>query len=105
MCTRAAYADEFLATVEHQPLPPGVELDRSGDGLSIVTTPDANDGGIALDAADLGERLAGYLSRTEPLGACRYCFGGDGVVEPHHQLSRAEIAAGKLSRQLTVVRG
>jgi hypothetical protein len=90
MCTRAAYADEFLATVEHQPLPEGVELDRSADGVPI-------------DAPDLGQRLADYLSRTRPIGACSYCFGSDGAVEPHYQLTRPEVAAGRLSRRLGVV--
>lgn len=100
MCTRAAYADDFLAGVEHQPLPPGVELDRSGDGVPIDAPGSC---GAQGDVRDLGARLAAYLDRSEPLGACRYCFGGDGAVEPHYQLSRAEVAAGKLSRRLTVL--
>ncbi|MEJ7727608.1 MAG: radical SAM protein [Polyangiaceae bacterium] len=90
MCTRAAYADDFLATVEHQPLPEGVVLDRSGDGVPI-------------DAPGLGQRLADYLGRSTPLGACSYCFGGDGAVEPHYQLTRAEVASGRLSRRLGVL--
>ena len=143
MCTRAAYADDFLATVEHQPLPPGVVLDRSGDGVPIALEADAARGdadtdtdtdtdadadaadshgcsaaaalaidaggalrdrrGAQVDAPDLGARLVAYLDRTEPLGACSYCFGGDGAVEPHYQLTKADVAAGKLSRRLTVM--
>jgi hypothetical protein len=87
MCTRAAYADDFLARVAHAPPPPGVTLDRSGDG-------------VPLDAPDLVERLVAYLNRTEPLGACRYCFGGDGASAPHVQLTREEVARGILSRGL-----
>jgi hypothetical protein len=90
MCTRAAYADEFLATVDHQSPPEGEELDRSGDGVPI-------------DAPNLADRLAEYLSRTTPIGACRYCFGSDGALEPHYQLTRPEVAAGRLSRRLGVV--
>lgn len=88
MCTRAAYAGDFLARVAHEPLPEGVELDRSDDGVPI-------------DAPDLTERLLAYLNRDEALGACRYCFGGDGASEPHVQLRKKEIAAGVISRALT----
>ena len=85
MCTRAAYADDFLHRVAHEP-PPG-PLDRTGDG-------------IAIDAPDLAAAIESYLNRDQPLGACRYCFGGDGAAEPHYQLSRAEVATGVLSRRL-----
>ncbi len=85
MCTRAAYADDFLHRVEHEA--PPVPLDRSGDGVSI-------------DAPDLAAVLASYLNREQPLGACRYCFGGDGKSEPHYQLTRSEVARGVLSRRL-----
>jgi organic radical activating enzyme len=89
MCTRAAYADDFLHRVEHEA--PPVPLDRSGDGISI-------------DAPDLAAVLASYLNREEPLGACRYCFGGDGKSEPHYQLTRSEVARGVLSRRLQLAR-
>jgi organic radical activating enzyme len=89
MCTRAAYASEFLATVAHEPAT--APLDRSGDGISI-------------DEPDLAGALATYMNRDQPLGACRYCFGGDGATEAHYQLSRAEVAAGVLSRKLAIVR-
>jgi organic radical activating enzyme len=85
MCTRAAYADDFLHRVAHEP--PPEPLDRSRDG-------------IAIDTPDLGAALETYLNRDEPLGACRYCFGGDGAAEPHYQLTKSEVAAGVLSRQL-----
>lgn len=87
MCTRAAYAEDFLRAAAHRPPPGGATVDRGGDG-------------IPLDAPDLAERLEAYLNRAEPLGACRYCFGGDGAVEPHYQLTREEVARGILSRAL-----
>jgi organic radical activating enzyme len=85
MCTRAAYADDFLRRVAHE-APPAL-LDRSRDG-------------IAIDEPDLAAALETYLDREQPLGACRYCFGGDGAPEPHYQLTRAEVAGGVLSRRL-----
>jgi hypothetical protein len=85
MCTRAAYADDFLHRVAHEP--PPEPLDRSRDG-------------IAIDTLDLAAALETYLNRDEPLGACRYCFGGDGAAEPHYQLTKSEVAAGVLSRRL-----
>jgi organic radical activating enzyme len=85
MCTRAAYADDFLHRVAHEA--PPEPLDRAGDG-------------IAIDDPELGSALAAYLERSEPLGACRYCFGGDGETEPHYQLTRAEVDRGVLSRRL-----
>lgn len=90
MCTRAAYAADFLAHAAHEAAPGA--LDRSGDG-------------VPLDAPELLATLEEYLNRTEPLGACRYCFGSDGAVEPHYQLKRAEVREGVLSRALTVLRG
>lgn len=85
MCTRAAYAQDFFHRVAHTPAPAPVE--RSGDGVSI-------------DAPNLGAELTAYLNRQAPLGACHYCFGGDGATEPHYQLTRKEVAAGTLSRRL-----
>jgi hypothetical protein len=85
MCTRAAYADDFLHRVAHEA--PPAPLDRSGDG-------------IAIDAPDLAAALESYLNREQPLGACRYCFGGDGASEPHYQLTRSEVREGVLSRRL-----
>jgi organic radical activating enzyme len=87
MCTRAAYAEDFLQRVAHEA--PPVPLDRSGDGVSI-------------DTPDLADALASYLNREAPLGACRYCFGGDGKPEPHYQLTRSEVARGVLSRRLAL---
>lgn len=85
MCTRAAYADDFLARVAHEP--PHAPLDRSSDGIS-------------LDEPDLAGVLETYLNRDQPLGACRYCFGGDGATEKHYQLTKSEVTAGVLSRTL-----
>jgi organic radical activating enzyme len=90
MCTRAAYAADFLAHAAHEAAPG--DLDRSGDG-------------IALDAPDLLATLEQYLNRKQPLGACHYCYGSDGAVEPHYQLKRSEVREGVLSRALTVLRG
>ena len=87
MCTRAAYAEDFLQRVAHEA--PPVPLDRSGDGIGI-------------DTHDLADALASYLNREAPLGACRYCFGGDGKAEPHYQLTRSEVARGVLSRRLAL---
>ncbi len=89
-CTRAAYAGEFLQRVRHEAPPQGAPLDRTDDG-------------VAIEGAELAERLEAYLNRSAPLAACRYCFGGDGPSEPHYQLSRAEAAAGVLSRKLLVL--
>lgn len=86
-CTKAAYADDFFARAAHEP--PPVPLDRSGDGLPLATE-------------DLAGALEVYLNREQPLGACRYCFGGDGTTEPHYQLTRAEVVAGVLSRRLPI---
>jgi hypothetical protein len=84
MCTRAAYAEDFLARAACDPVPAGVTLDRAGDG-------------IALDTPDLAAQLADYLNRSQPLAACHHCLGGDGPLEPHHQLKRADVTAGRLS--------
>ncbi len=84
MCTRSAYANEFLSNVAHEPVPEGVTLDRSGDGIPV-------------DAPELAARLEQYLNRHQPLGACRYCLGGEGPTEPHHQLTREEVRQGRLS--------
>jgi hypothetical protein len=84
MCTRAAYAEDFLERASCEPVPSGAVLDREGDG-------------VPLDTADLPARLVEYMNRTGPLAACHYCLGGDGALEPHHQLSKADVAAGRLS--------
>ena len=85
MCTRAAYAPDFLARVKHEPVPEGTDVVRGEDG-------------VELDSEDLASALENYLNRSEPLGACHYCRGGDGPTLPHHQLTRDEVAAGHMSR-------
>jgi organic radical activating enzyme len=95
MCTRAAYADDFLHRVAHEA--PPAPLDRSSDGIAIFP---GDAGGELIDAPDLAAALEAYLNREQPLGACRYCFGGDGATEAHYQLTRAEITQGVLSRRL-----
>jgi hypothetical protein len=84
MCTRAAYAEDFLTRAACEPVPAGFALDREGDG-------------VAVDAPDLATRLVEYMNRDRPLAACHHCLGGDGPLEPHHQLKRADVAAGRLS--------
>ena len=84
MCTRSAYANEFLSNVAHDPVPEGVTLDRSGDGIPV-------------EGPELAARIEQYLNRQQPLGACRYCLGGEGPTEPHHQLTREDVRQGLLS--------
>jgi len=96
MCTRAAYAADFLARADHEPVPDGRVLDRSGDGVALETA-----GSVALTAPELIARLTEYLNRSEPLAACRFCFGSDGAVERHYQLGRKEVQGGVLSRALS----
>jgi len=46
------------------------------------------------DQATLGERLRRFVSRTTPLGACRYCYGTTGsVIVPGEQLTGTEANA------------
>jgi hypothetical protein len=87
MCTRAAYAEDFLRKVDHEPAPAHLALVPGEDG-------------IPLDTPDLAGRIEAYMNRQAPLSACRYCLGGDGPSEPHHQLTRQEVEAGRLSRGL-----
>jgi hypothetical protein len=84
MCTRAAYAEDFLARAACEPVPPGYALDRERDG-------------VPLAAPELPRRLVEYMNRAAPLAACHHCLGGDGALEPHHQLSKTDVAAGRLS--------
>lgn len=84
-CTRAAYGGDFLRLAAHEPVPAGADFDRTDDG-------------VALAGPDLGERIARYLNRSQPLAACRYCNGGEGAVEPHYQLGRDELVRGLLAR-------
>lgn len=85
MCTRASYGPEFERSVAQ----------GAHGGLKT-----ADGDGISLDAPDLSSRIEAYLNRKDPLGACGHCFGGDGEVEPHYQLSREEVSRGMLSRAL-----
>jgi len=88
-CTRAAYAAEFHARIGREPPPADFSL---------------ADDGIELAAPRLGERLLTYLNTRRPLASCHYCKGGDGIEEAHHQLSRAQVREGVLSRTLSVPR-
>jgi organic radical activating enzyme len=84
-CTRASYAVEFGNSV--------------AQGAQEPSTGRHSDG-VRLDAPDLAAEIEAYLNREDPLDACRRCFGGDGAVEPHYQLTRDEVARGMLSRPL-----
>jgi hypothetical protein len=83
MCTRAAYAPDFLARVACQPPPAEVEARREQDG-------------VPLAGEDLPGRLVAYMNRTAPLAACHHCLGGDGPLSPHRQLTKPDVAAGRL---------
>lgn len=84
-CTRAAYASEFHSRVEREPPPPGFSFLEDG---------------VDVDAPDLANRLLEYLNSPAPLASCRYCHGGSGPLETHHQLSPAQRSAGHLSDAL-----
>ena len=90
MCTRAAYAADFSERALHTPPPPDWHEERENDGID-------------LDAPELETKLEAYLNRTEPLAACRFCFGGDGATETHYQLTGEETRRGVLSRKLSVL--
>lgn len=79
-CTRAAYKDDFMERVAQTPCAERAASD-----------------GVPVDAPDFNARVLDYLNREEPLSACRYCYGGDGPVEPHVQLRKKDVAAGRLS--------
>ena len=53
---------------------------------------------VAVDDPDLADKVLALLNRSEPLHACRFCLGGDGPREKHTQLSRDDVAAGRLRR-------
>jgi hypothetical protein len=60
---------------------PGGPGDLTGDGLLIH------------DGAGLAAELLAYLTRTEPLTACRHCFGGAARLQPHRLLTLTELRA------------
>ena len=83
VCTRAAYLPDLHREVTlHDPYP-DPEARRAEDG-------------VPLAGPDLGARVLAALNRTTPLHACRFCLGGNGPWEAHAQLSRADVAAGRL---------
>lgn len=81
-CTRAAYAEEFLARVQADAPPADFPTRHALDG-------------VPLDAPDFRDRLLAYLNRPEPLAACDYCFGGDGPLAEHEQLSADDVRKGR----------
>jgi len=90
MCTRAAYAEEFHHTLLHGEHPEDRDRSLANDGVPISTP-------------DLGNALLAYLNRTTPLASCRFCYGGNGPVAAHTQLSKADVREARL-RPLKVLR-
>lgn len=83
MCTRAAYAEEYHRDLAHGAYPDDRERALADDGVTLARP-------------DLGAALLAYLNRAEPLASCRFCHGGAGPVNPHAQLSKADVRAGRL---------
>jgi GTP 3',8-cyclase len=54
---------------------------------------DFREDGVALHGENLREELLAYLQREQPLRACAHCHGGSAAMEPHRQLTLAEVAA------------
>jgi organic radical activating enzyme len=54
--------------------------------------------GCSIHAPDLAERLRRYLSRCEPLQACRHCLGTSGKIIPWRQLTAAERKSAAVTR-------
>lgn len=85
ICTRAAYLEDLhqrVALVDPFPDPA-----RRRDEDSV-----------ALDDPELLDKVLALLNRGEPLNSCHFCLGGDGPREPHTQLSRDDVRAGRLHR-------
>jgi organic radical activating enzyme len=89
-CTRAAYLPELHARVQL--------TDPFDDP---VARRDADS--VPLDHPDLVDAVLSLLNRSQPVNACRFCLGGDGPRERHSQLTRDDVAAGRL-RRLPVLR-
>lgn len=85
ICTRAAYLEELHTHVELTGPYPDPARRREEDS-------------VALDDTALGDKLLALLNRQTPLNSCRFCLGGDGPRDPHTQLSRADVRAGRLRR-------
>lgn len=63
------------------------------------TTENEQTDGCAIHAPRLPERLRDYLSRRDPLQACRYCLGTSGKIVPWRQLTAAERKSGAVSNE------
>jgi organic radical activating enzyme len=85
ICTRAAYlADMHNRLALMAPFPNPATL--------------RNEDSVDIHDPDLSDRVLSLLNREVPLHACRFCLGGDGPREPHSQLRRDDVAAGRLRR-------
>ncbi len=85
ICTRSAYLTDLhdrVALTE-----PFADPGRRRDEDSV-----------AVSDPDLADKVLLLLNRSEPLHACKFCLGGDGPREKHSQLSRADVAAGRLRK-------
>ena len=89
MCTRSAYLTD---------LHDRVTLTEPFDDPARRRDEDS----VAVDDPDLADKVLALLNRTVPLHACQFCLGGDGPREKHTQLSRDDVAAGRL-RQLPIL--
>ena len=85
-CTRAAYLRETQSRLRLTGEP--------FDEASAVR--EWEQGGVPLDAPDLGARLLAYMNDAQPLPACRVCQGSQGPLIAHHQLKRVQVDAGEL---------
>ena len=89
-CTRAAYLADLHARVQL--------TDPFDDPIARR---DADS--VPLDHPELVDAVLALLNRSQPVNACRFCLGGDGPRERHHQLSRDDVGAGRI-RRLPVLR-
>jgi hypothetical protein len=53
---------------------------------------------VALDDPELQAKMLALLNRDHALHSCQFCLGGEGPREPHTQLTRADVSAGRLRR-------
>ncbi|HEY1100751.1 MAG TPA: radical SAM protein [Myxococcota bacterium] len=83
ICTRSAYLTDMHERVALTE--PFADPERRRDEDSV-----------AVDDPDLADKVLALLNRKVPLHACRFCLGGDGPREKHTQLSRDDVAAGRL---------
>lgn len=71
-CTRVPAIDQYLTQA-------GIPHDFSNDGVVIDS-----------ESPDYGKKLHEYLSRSEPMEACRFCLGTSGVWRKHAEMTAEE---------------